>query len=221
MIDSADIQLRIHGVPTGPDYYRLMTILALKEVSWQHSSNLPAVVRQSLKSDCTLPVMQYGNNYFEGSMIATLALEQIQPAHSLFPNGNKGMPLALGWWSDAFYRDVSSSENPVLLHRHCTLISRQLDNGREYLQGGEPGLADVHSYSPLKALQVEGYDLSEVMDAMPLLSNWYQRVDALRDIAPVARLLEKLSADYPECDSIAEKVILADGNGCLWRTSLV
>lgn len=174
----------------------------------------------ALKDHCgDLPILQVGSCYFEGSMIATLALEQLQPEPSLFPNGNCGMPLALGWWSDHFYNAVSQGNDPAQLHRNATLICRQIANGRDYLQGAEPGLADVHSFSPLKALHEDGYDISPVMKADPLLQSWYQRMDQYKAPDQAMPLTQTPPTDFPECDAIANRIMLDDGKITLWHTS--
>lgn len=215
------IEVILHGTTSGPDYHRLASILALKTLPWKRLAGFPEGLDALLNPNSGLPVMQYGQCFFEGSMIATLALEQLLPEHSLFPNGNNGMPLALVWWSDAFYNDISSSKGPNLLCQHCTLIARQLSDGRDYLQGAEPGLADVHSFAPLKAIQADGYSIDEALKAFPILQEWFQRVDALQSNRMLADFPTTLIVHYPECDSIAEKVILEDGQGILWRSCLL
>lgn len=215
------IEVILHGTTSGPDYHRLATILALMTVPWTRSAGFPKGLEAHLNPNRYLPVMQYGQCFFEGSMIATLALEQLLPEHSLFPNGNNGMPLALVWWSDAFYNDILSSKDSILLRQHCTLIARQLSDGRDYLQGAEPGLADVHSFAPLKTLSVNGHDISAAMNTNPLLGSWYQRMDGLQGKHLQVSLPIPPLEHYPECDSIAEKVILEEGQGMLWRSCLL
>lgn len=215
------IEVILHGTTSGPDYHRLASILALKTVPWKRPTGFPKALDAHLNPNSDLPVMQYGQCFFEGSMIATLALEQLLPEHSLFPNGNNGMPLALVWWSDAFYNDISSSKGSALLRPHCTLIARQLSDGREYLQGAEPGLADVHSFAPLKAIQADGYSIDEALKAFPILQEWYQRMDDLLSMHLQANRPNPPPEHFPECDSIAEKVILEDGQGMLWRSCLL
>ena len=208
------VDIIVHGTTKGPDYHRLALILALKNIPWKFSLRPPAI----LKGFCDgFPILQVGHCYFEGSMIATLALEQLQPEPSLFPNGNCGMPLALSWWSDRFY---TSGNDPSLLQKNCVLISRQITDGRDYLQGATPGLADVHSFAPLKALNKDGYDISSVMKADPLLQSWYQRMDQLTPSGKTVPLSQIPPTDYPECDTIAHKEVLDDGKTILWKNSL-
>ncbi|PCI45459.1 MAG: hypothetical protein COB49_10050 [Alphaproteobacteria bacterium] len=213
MTKTETIDIIVHGTASGPDYHRLVTILALKNVPWSFSPRPPAI----LKGLCDdFPIMQYGPCYFEGSIIATLALEQLQPNPSLFPNGNCGMPLALSWWSDSFYK---SGNDPALLQKNCVLISRQIADGRYFLQGATPGLADVHSFAPLKALQHDGHDISSVLKADSLLQSWYQRMDQLAPGGKTATLPRISSTDYPECDLISDKIILKDSHIILWKNS--
>jgi len=100
------IEVILHGTTSGPDYHPVASILALKTSTGKRLADSPEGLDALLNTNTGLPVMQYGQCFFEGSMIATLALEQLLPEHSLFPNGNNGMPLELVWWSDAFYNDI-------------------------------------------------------------------------------------------------------------------
>lgn len=206
----------VHGTGNGPDYYRLKLILTLKNIPWAFSPHCPPIIEQVKELGNNLPIMQYGPCFFEGSMISTLALEQLQPDPSLFPNGNCGMPLALAWWSDSFYRAMCKNYDTSLLSKNCTLISRQIADGRDYLQGEKPGLADVHSFAPLKALHEEGRDISAVMNAEPTLNQWYKNMDTLKSNDPDALLPLIPPEYYPECSTIADKKTLDNGKIVLW-----
>lgn len=215
------MKITVHGNRNGPDFIRISIILALKNVMWTHSDCYPPAISQLKDTDNHMPVMQYGSCFFEGSLIATIALEQLLPEPSLFPNGNCGMPLALGWWGDEFYNSISKSNDASLLMKNCTLITRQIADGRDYLQGGKPGLADVHSFSPLKALDEKGTDLSAVMGENPELQSWYNRMNKFKAGEPYSSPPLIPPTDYPECDALANKRTLTEDEIIFWQNSLI
>lgn len=227
----AKLTIIVHSTGAGPDHHRLDRILALKKLSW----SLNQVKQQTLANfpggEDGLPILQFGRCFFCGSLVSTLALERLKGEPTLFPNGNCGMPLALAWWSNGFFRDVQNSPGGRLLQKYCTLISRQIADGRNFLQGHRPGLADVHSYAPLCALKECGWDMT-TLESDPLLGPWFHRVanigstngqvvtmgaNDLLDNLPVS------ATDFPECDAIADKEIMAwqnQGTLYLWRSPL-
>lgn len=89
------------------------------------------------------PSMQLANGRVVGLAASAIALEALAPTPSLFPNGNIGMPLALIEWSKT-KSDLSGGATAHLT-ANVDLIDRQLADGRSFLQGEQPGLADVCS----------------------------------------------------------------------------
>lgn len=114
--------------------------------------------------------LQWGRRVFAGPVLAAIAIEALQPAPTLFPNGNKGMPLALLLWSGQ--AASRAGQDGAARAAHGALIARQLDDGRAFLQGPAPGLADVAAWA-LLAASGNGDGLE------PPLGGWYERVAAL------------------------------------------
>ncbi len=229
---STNIQnIIIHSTGTGPDHVRLNRILALKNISWSYNQIDDKTFANFPGGQDGLPILQYNRCFFVGSLVSMVALEQIKSEPTIFPNGNCGMPLALAWWSNDFFQTNLRQADDKLLQKYCTLITRQIADGRDFLQGAQAGLADVHSYAPLRALKECGQNIS-ILDNDPLLAPWYQRVRniGIKGFQTISvdenNLLNNSSAgvvEFQECDSIADKETLNwknQGNIFLWRTPL-
>lgn len=227
--DNVNFEIILHSTGTGPDHQRLDRILALKKLPWsfnlveQHElANFPG-------GDDGQPVMQIGRCFFVGSFVSIIALEQLKTAPTFFPNGNCGMPLALAWWSSEFFRVIRNNQDEGLFKKYCTIISRQIIDGRHFLQGSLPGLADIHSYAPLWALKEYGRDMT-ILESDALLAPWYQRVANMGEYRPKKINLDgnnllgnqpPLEANFPNCDAIADKETLNwkdQGTLFLWRS---
>ncbi len=124
----------------------------------------------------------YADNSWHVGFIAILdALEQYVAQPSLFPNGNRGMPIALKYWSDQFLADgMTADYDADIMRGHLSLIARQMEDGRDFLQGHEPGLADILSFAPIAILKKLGRDVMALLGDGSLLENWYQRMQRIQ-----------------------------------------
>ncbi len=89
----------------------------------------------------SLPVLAWEDGTVTGAAAIILYLEASITDPSLFPNGNMGMPLALLHWRDTMKSSDKSDDSK--LEANAQLITRQLADGRLFLQGSQPGLADI------------------------------------------------------------------------------
>ncbi len=110
--------------------------------------------------------------YFDGHEVlgqaaCLLVLEALAPAPSLFPNGNLGMPLALLRWQETMAS--VAPHNTKVLTANAELIVRQMHDGRSYLQGDSPGLADIVSASWLLPKR-------EALSISQQLNDWLDRM---------------------------------------------
>ncbi|GAB4139426.1 MAG: hypothetical protein Tsb0016_06080 [Sphingomonadales bacterium] len=114
--------------------------------------------------------LQWGRAVLAGPVLAAIAVEAAQPRPTLFPNGNRGLPLTLLLWSgDTATRAL---RNPATRAAHAALIGRQLHDGRAFMQGAQIGLADVAAWALLAASGNEA--------GLPAaLMGWFERVSAL------------------------------------------
>lgn len=87
--------------------------------------------------------LRFDNGQVEGLSACILAIEALKPEPSLFPNGNIGMPVALIHWFQSLTAQTSASSANILAN--AELIMRQMHDGRPFLQGKLPGLADIVS----------------------------------------------------------------------------
>jgi hypothetical protein len=131
-------------------------------------------VNQNLTGE---PAIYINDNWHVGFIAILDALERHSPEPSLFPNGNRGMPIALKYWSEQFLAD---GEDADAVEGHLSLIARQMEDGRDFLQGGEPGLADILSFAPVVILKNRGVAIMELITENPSLVNWCQRMQDIQ-----------------------------------------
>jgi glutathione S-transferase len=176
----------LHHFDLSPYAEKVRTLLGIKRLEW-HSVQIPMVMP---KPDLTAltggyrktPVMQIGADIYCDTNLIALELERLCPTPSLFPDGGRGLGLALGVWGDRFFEpgaglamtvnaelpadlvkdrqqffshmDFSSLAARVpqmyaQLRSHLALIDEQLSDGRAFLLGREPGLADATAWFPI------------------------------------------------------------------------
>ncbi|GEQ98476.1 hypothetical protein JCM17844_21130 [Iodidimonas gelatinilytica] len=157
--------LVLHAHPSSSLALKLRKILALKGCAYGLTENGDPFD----KGEAGIYI-QWGRRFFSGAQLATLALEAASPEPTLFPNGNNGMPLALGFWSAHAIR--ASKQNSETLLAHAQLLARQLADGRPFLQGTRPGLADVEGWFFLTSCPA-------IRRPDAHLAAWHRRVHAL------------------------------------------
>jgi glutathione S-transferase len=69
--------------------------------------------------------------------------------------------------------------NLVKLRMHVELIDRQLRDGRTFLFGDQPGIADITVYHPLDFLSVCRNGVENFLDDYPVIRAWMGRVGAI------------------------------------------
>jgi len=224
-------EIIVHSNGMGPDHQRIGRVLALKNIPWTFNRIDTQTLAHFPGGKENLPVLQVNRSFFVGSLVSMVALEQLKPEPTIFPNGNCGMPLALAWWGDDFFRTITGNPDSELIQKYCALISRQIVDGRHFLQGEQAGLADVQSYAPLCALKESDLNIP-ILESKSLLRAWYQRVGTLgtagfqeisitSDDLPVN--FSDREVDFPECDAIADRIILNwrnQGTIFLWHSPL-
>jgi len=151
---------------------RITFALAIKGLSFRTSrfNKLgKKAVSHSEFIELDFPLLLIGKEGASGWVAALDLLEKVRPEPSLFPNGNCGMPIALSFWSDHAITKTSESGN---FSPYAELISRQIADGREFLQGDAPGLADIESYVAVSGARKE--------DLPALVSAWRERMTKLK-----------------------------------------
>ncbi|TDJ59406.1 MAG: hypothetical protein E2O41_04345 [Nitrospina sp.] len=151
---------------------RISLALAVKGLSFRTSSltnlNINETTRFKL-IELGFPLLLIGKEGACGWVAALDLMEKARPEPSLFPNGNRGMPIALSFWSDHAATKTSENGN---FSPYVELISRQIADGRRFLQGDAPGLADIESYIAVS---------SAARDGLPaLVSAWRKRMSDLK-----------------------------------------
>ena len=118
-------------------------------------------------------VLTLGRDRVIGPLVLALLVEAHRPQPTLFPNGNRGMPLALLTWA----RVARRARGPRLAG-HLELVRRQLADGRAFLQGAAPGLADAACALVVGAAISTAAGARLVAGAPPLQA-WWERITAL------------------------------------------
>lgn len=151
---------------------RISLALAIKGLSFRTSSltklNKNETARFKL-IELGFPLLLFGKEGACGWVAALDLMEKAKPEPSLFPNGNRGMPIALSFWSDHAATKTSENGN---FSPYVELISRQIADGRRFLQGDAPGLADIESYIAVSSAARE--------DLPALVSGWRKRMVDLK-----------------------------------------
>lgn len=179
--------------------FRVRKVLALKQAPWAScplvpGGDSPGPLESILSGAMGQPVLQQGSTLWASELAVVDALETLIPEPTIFPNGNRGMPLALLWWSNAF----ADTDKADQWHAHVALIDRQLADGRNFLQGAKAGLADVYASAGLESATSA---LASAGDNgfSPTISRWRRRVAALgdgeRSVITVNEALSDISAN--------------------------
>ena len=125
-----------------------------------------------VKNDEQTFSLQWPGNRVIGAAAICLYLEASIPEPSLFPNGNIGMPVALLHWRQSMMAIPTTNE--TALTANGLLISRQMEDGRPFLQGPSPGLADICAASwciPHRNLFTDHETLLPWIERMQALTN--------------------------------------------------
>lgn len=123
-------------------------------------------------------VLKSGNQIALGEAAIILALEEDIPGNSFFPNGNRGMPIALAAWRDKVAQKLKNASSDFIVAQ-AGLVARQMHDGRSFLQGEAPSLADIVSAAWM--LQPEA---KAVLEKSGMLLGWTARMDQLLTTKP-------------------------------------
>lgn len=211
-------ELILHHFDLSPFAEKARVMLGLKRLRWR-SVQIPLVMP---KPDLTAltggyrktPVLQIGADVYCDTKLIAAELERRHPTPTLFPNGNRGLALALSAWSDraffdpgaglsmglnkrglpeavladrkAFFNfmnfDVLEEEIPHLhtqLRAQADLVEQQLADGRAFLLGDAPGLADVNAYFPVWMSRGHVPIAAEIFAPYARMAAWEERMRAL------------------------------------------
>lgn len=144
----------------------LKMALGIKSVAWKRQQGLAKCMASSA-------AIQTNGVTMLGELACIILLEDTIAEPSLFPNGNRGMPMVLAHWRDT----ISTMSDSRSLTAHAALVLRQIDDGRDYLQGPNPSLADINSAAWILETDLESAPSSSVM-----LTSWCKRMRSLLEI---------------------------------------
>ncbi|MEM8798654.1 MAG: hypothetical protein AAGF15_01105 [Pseudomonadota bacterium] len=131
-------------------------------------------IRQEAKQALQMPTLNHAGSATMGWLATALAFDLSDSGDRLFPNGNRGMPLALSHW-------VHRVANEARTHRatgvHLALIERQISDGRPFLQGDRLGLVDLMCRAIAKHARKDSTSDELVASHFPHIADWLGRVD--------------------------------------------
>ncbi|RMF12133.1 MAG: glutathione S-transferase family protein [Alphaproteobacteria bacterium] len=210
-------EIILHHYDASPFTQRAIKMLAIKGLAWR-SVIQPMILPKDELIVLTggyrgTPVMQIGADIYIDSQRIAVELEDRYPEPSLFPNGNRGMPLALVFWGDAFFAaglhmaihelsddwgETFMKDRKALfsnldfeavkrdfpdacarLRAHASLVEAQLCDGRAFLQGDRPGMADIQAFSVPWFTLASMAVARELLKPFPHLLAWNERMAGL------------------------------------------
>ena len=210
-------ELILHHFDWSPFAEKARLACGLKGLAWQ-SVQIPMIMPRPDLMPLTggyrkTPTLQIGADIYCDTRLIARELERRFPTPSLFPNGNRGLSLALSHWSDtAFFEpgaglsmglnkevpaavvndrkdffnfmDFSrlAADVPHMLSQlraNAQLLDEQLDDGRAYLLGVQPGWADITGFFPVWMTRTFIPQAAGLLQPYQALMRWYERVAAI------------------------------------------
>jgi glutathione S-transferase len=209
-------ELILHHFDWSPYAEKVRVLLGIKGLAWR-SVQIPMVMP---KPDLTAltggyrktPVLQVGADIYCDTNCIARELERRYPTPTLFPDGGRGLTMALAPWAERFFdagsglamglndelpadllKDrrefFSHMDFPTLRARaphlfaqvlaHTGLVEEQLADGRQYLQGDRPGLADASAYYVLWMARGFVAAVNPLLMPYEKVARWEERIRAL------------------------------------------
>ncbi len=208
----------MHHFDLSPFAEKVRLMFGLKGLSWG-SVEIPLVMP---KPDLTAltggyrktPVLQIGADIYCDTRLIAVELEARFPRPTLFPDGNRGMCLALSAWSDraffepgaglsmglnkdglpeaiindrkAFFNfmDFGTLERDIphlstQLRAQADLVNQQLADGRAFMFGDAPSLADIHAYFVVWMTRGHVPTADRLFAGFDCMLSWERRMQAI------------------------------------------
>src|SRR5229473_3302254 len=152
--------LILHHYDASPFSEKIRKIFGLKRLKWR-AVEQPSIMPKPDLVPLTggyrrIPVLQIGADVYCDTQLIVRVLERLHPAPTLYPGGSEGTCHAWNLWADRllFLPLVAAvfAETWQLLPPE--FIADQLADGRPYLLGTEPGLADATCFQQAWFLRV-------------------------------------------------------------------
>ena len=210
--------LILHHFDLSPFAEKVRLMFGIKQLAWR-SVDIPMVMPKPGLTALTggyrkTPVLQIGADVYCDTRLIAVELERRHPLPTLFPNGSRGMSMALSAWSDraffepgaglsmalnksglppaiiedrkAFFNfmdfNTLESEIPHLttqLRAHADWVDQQFGDGRAYVFGATPGLADIHAYFPVWMARGHIPTAATIFSPYGRLKSWEERMQSI------------------------------------------
>ena len=209
-------ELILHHFDWSPYAEKVRVLLGIKGLAWR-SVQIPMVMP---KPDLTAltggyrktPVLQVGADIYCDTNCIARELERRHPVPTLFPDGGRGLALALAPWAARFFdagsglamglndelpADLLKDRREFFSHMdfaafreraphmfaqvlaHAGLVEEQLADGRLYLQGDHPGLADASAYYVLWMVRGFVAAVNAMLAPYEKVARWEERMRAV------------------------------------------
>lgn len=139
----------LHHFDQSPFSEKIRVIFGLKKIAWQSvliSRTMPRPDLMPLTGGYRrTPTMQIGADIYCDTQIIIRELETRFPAPTLFPNGNSGMPWAIGMWTD---RSFFQSTVNLVFGTLADKVPKDFIDDRERLRGTKFDVAAMKAAIP-------------------------------------------------------------------------
>lgn len=208
-------ELILHHFDWSPYAEKVRVLLGIKGLAWR-SVQIPMIMP---KPDLTAltggyrktPVLQVGADIYCDTNCIARELERRHPVPTLFPDGGRGLALALASWAERFFdagsglamglndelpADLLKDRREFFSHMdfgslreraphlftqllaHVSLVEEQLADGRPYLLGDRPGLADASAYYVLWMARGFVAAVNTMLTPYEKVARWEERMRA-------------------------------------------
>jgi glutathione S-transferase len=202
-------EIIFHHFASSPFSEKVRLVFGIKKLAWR-SVEIPSLLPKPDLVPLTggyrkTPVMQIGADIFCDTQIILRELERRFPSPSLFPHG-KGLPYGLGFWTDrpffmasvpiifgeighmamspsGFSTEAMKAAAPSMRDQwraHAGFVAEQLADGRAFVQGGEPTIADVHCHMNFWFMKgAIPATTAALLEEFPAIDPWLARLAAI------------------------------------------
>jgi glutathione S-transferase len=200
--------IRLHGASASPFVRKVMVVLAIKELPYEHIQNMPFSGDEELKKISPLekiPVLVDGDLTIADSKVICRYLENAYPDIPVYPS-DPAQRARADWFEEYGGTAVAESAANIFFHRFLrvviqkqevdeaaveNIINNKLPPVLDYLESevpeqgflfGDFGVADMALTSPFINAGYAAYTIDA--DRWPRLAAYTERVKALSVVAP-------------------------------------
>jgi glutathione S-transferase len=192
--------LILHHYPQSPFAEKIRLILGLKGLPWR-SVHIPMIMPKPDLVALTggyrrTPVLQIGADVYCDTALMADVLEHRAPEPALFPAAHKGLARVLAQWADTtlfqvamaynfqpagathMFPDAERLDATAAYKSYLRRIASMLEH-QAFLLGDQPCIADFSVYHPLWFTRHQVPVLAGVLESVPGVLSWMDRMAAI------------------------------------------